>query len=190
MIANKSHFRIGLTVDVEALKEQLFYKPYLWDRFNMRRTMPGSPHNEMKDIWIRYNDIQPFLEKCNFEGFADEHDSIWYPAYEQLPAVRQIIFDVMAAVDGERLGGVLITKLPPGGKIVAHTDSGWHAAYYQKFYVPIKNAPGAIFNFEDGVIEPDEGDVYFFDNSKLHWVENNSEQDRIAMIICVRRTKW
>jgi len=188
VIANKSHFRIGLTVDVKPLKEQLDINTNLFDRYNMRRTMPGSPHSEMEDIWIRYNDIQPFLEKGSFEGFADEHDSIWYPAYLDLPAVRQIIFDIMAAVDGERLGGVLITKLPPGGKIAAHTDSGWHAAYYQKFYVPIKNAPGATFNFEDGVIDPTEGDVYFFDNSQLHWVENNSDQDRIAMIVCIRRT--
>jgi hypothetical protein len=33
---------------------------------------------------------------------------------EQLPAVRKIVFDVMHAVQGEKLGGVLITKVPPG----------------------------------------------------------------------------
>jgi len=182
VIANKSHFRIGLTVDTELLKEQLFYKPYLWDKNNARRMGPGSPHVEMRDIWIRANK--------NPEGtdYTKEHDSEWYPAFQALPACRQIIFDVMAAVDGERLGDILITKLPPGGKIHPHVDGGWHAKYYQKFYVPIKNAPGATFNFEDGIIEPDEGDVYYFENDKLHWVENKSQQDRIAMIICIRRT--
>ena len=183
---NKTHFRIGLTVDVELLKAQLESKSNLFDKFNMRRTAPGSPHREMTDIWIRANAVIPTED---YTAITKEHDSVWYPAYHELPACRQIIFDVMAAVDGERLGDVLITKLPPGQVIYPHRDAGWHAEYYDKFYVPIKNAPGAIFGFEDGVIDPIEGDVYYFENDKLHWVRNPTDTERLAMIICIRRTK-
>ena len=52
--------------------------------------------------------------------------------------------------------------------------------------MPIQNEKGSIFAFEDGIIDPEEGDVYWFDNSKLHWVENNTNTDRIAMIICIK----
>ena len=56
-----------------------------------------------------------------------------------------------------------------------YVDNGWHAGYYDKFYIPIQNADGAVFAFDDGVIAPKEGDVYWFDNSVPQWVENNSE---------------
>jgi hypothetical protein len=92
----------------------------------------------------------------------------------------------MSMVNGERLGGVLITRLPPGGEITAHTDGGWHAEYYNKYYVPIKNLAGSIFGFIDGVIDPNIGEVWKFDNSVPHWVKNNSSEERIAMIICIK----
>jgi hypothetical protein len=92
----------------------------------------------------------------------------------------------MHIVDGERLGGILITKLPAGGHIARHTDAGWHAQYYDKFYVPILNHKGSVFGFDDGIIEPELGEAWWFDNSNPHWVDNKSDCDRIAMIVCIR----
>jgi len=92
----------------------------------------------------------------------------------------------MAMVRGERLGGVLITRLPPGGKIYPHADAGWHAAYYDKYFVPVQNKAGATFGFIDGDINPSIGDVWKFNNSVPHWVNNDSDEDRIAMIICIK----
>lgn len=41
------------------------------------------------------------------------HDSIWYPCADLMP-VREIVYPIMAAVRGTRLGGVLITRIKPG----------------------------------------------------------------------------
>lgn len=181
-----THRKLNVSVNVDSLKAALKRNDHLFGEYPQRAEAPGSPHSEMKDIWIRYKDVKPHLESGDFSTFADEHDSVWYDSYRKLPEARRIIFDVMAAVDGERLGGILITKLPPGGKIAPHQDAGWHAGYYDKYYVPIQNGEGAIFGFEDGIISPEEGDVYWFDNSGLHWVENNSDINRIAMIVCIK----
>jgi quercetin dioxygenase-like cupin family protein len=134
----------------------------------------------MSDIWVRYNDIKNLGEKFN-----DEHDSVWYPVAKRIPEVFPIVFGIMSAVSGERLGGVLITKLPPGGKIERHTDHGWHARYYDKYYVGIQT--GGVFGFEDGDIRSNEGDVYWFDNSIPHWVINDSDKDRVSLIVCIKR---
>ena len=163
--------------------KELMANDHLFGELNARKDSPGSPHSEMQDIWVRYGDISEMVKSGDFSKIADEHDSIWL---KDLPAIKRLCFEVMALVDGERLGGVLITRLPPGGRIKPHTDSGWHSEYYDKFYIPIKNAKGSIFCFEDGTINPDEGDVWQFDNSKVHWVENNSNQDRIALITCIK----
>jgi len=184
-----SHRKIDLTVNIEPLKKALNKHADLFGEYPQRGESETSPHHEMTDIWVRYNNIKPFLASGDFSGFSDEHDSIWYDCVKQIPEVFEPVFKVMTAVDGERLGGVLITKLPPGGEIKPHYDNGWHAAYYDKYYIPIQNKKGASFYFHDGVIEPQEGEVYWFDNSNFHWVKNETNIERIAMIVCIKTRK-
>ena len=158
----------------------------LWDKYPQRREPQGSPHSEMVDIWARFKDPREHIESGDWSGFTGEHESVWL---EDIKEVKSISGDLMSFLDGEALGGVLITKLPPGGKINPHIDSGWHAEYYDKYFISIKNQSGAKFCFEGGEIEPKEGDVYAFRNDKMHWVENNSKENRIAMIICIKQNK-
>lgn len=161
-----------------------------FDKYAYRRTAPGSPHADMTDIWVRYNDITPYVSKGSLEGFGDEHDSVWYPVADKLPSAKKMAFELMSLVEGERLGGILVTKLPPGGKILPHVDSGWHASYYDKFYVPITAPEGSRMCFLDGYIKARLGQAWWFDNSNKHWVENQTDEDRISMIVCVRTEKY
>jgi len=178
------YHKLNLTVDIESLQKEL-QTTELWDKYPFRR-LDDSPHAEMTDIWVRYNDIQPYLKAGDLSQFNCEHDSVWYD--EKLKKIiKPIANKIMHHVQGERLGGILITKLPPYGKIKPHTDSGWHAGYYDKYYVCVKDS-GSKFVFDDGHIEPSEGDVWWFDNSQTHAVENGNKE-RIAMIICIKTDK-
>ena len=179
----KSHFKIADDFDVQPLRESLGKHPELFGQHLQRAQMYLSPHSAMKDIWVRYNDIAKYTDLSTFN---DEHDSVWYPAAQDIPEVKALCYRLMALVKGERLGGVLITKVPPGGRIEPHTDAGWHAEYYSKFYIPIQNEEGASFGFADGVIRPKLGEVWCFDNSVPHWVTNDSDQDRLSLIVCIR----
>jgi hypothetical protein len=116
----------------------------------------------------------------------DEHDSVWYES-EITPLVKDISHKLMAHIHGERLGGILITKLPPYGLIYPHSDSGWHANFYDKYYICIKDS-GSRFVFENGEIHPQEGEVYWFDNSYTHSVINGPKE-RLSMIICAKGEK-
>jgi len=186
-----SHRKIDLTVDIEPLRESLNVHSDLFGQYRQRGLEPTSPHYQMRDIWVRFNDIKPYLASGDFTGFSGEHDSVWYDCLEKIPEVLEPVFSVMAKVQGERLGGVLITKLLAGGEIKPHKDKGWHASYYEKYYIPIKNKAGASFYFHDGVIEPSDGEVYWFNNSNYHWVKNETDSERIAMIICIKTAnKW
>ncbi len=170
-------------VDVSQAVSQIDSHPELWNQYGYRKNM--TPHNEMSDIWVRYNDI-----KNMGPGFNDEHDPVWYPAYEALPALKEIIFPLMSEVEGERLGGVLITRIPSGCDIKPHVDRGWHVDYYDKFYVSLRSEPGANFYCGDEVLNPKAGEVWRFDNRALHWVENRSSADRMTLIVCIRTRKW
>lgn len=176
--------------ETDGINRQLAAHPELWDQNPFRRTAPGSAHSEMRDIWVRYNDVQKYLAKGDLTGFNDEHVPIWYEAWQKVPALKPVIFNLMAAVDGEMIGGVLITRIPSGCGIGKHVDKSWHVDYYDKFYISLKAAPGAKFWSEDEVIEPEVGDVYRFDNRHEHWVTNDSGQDRVTLIVCIRTDKF
>ena len=169
-------------IDVSGLAKTLTENPDLFGRYDWRKEKYA--HTDMRDIWVRYNNPKEIGDTFN-----DEHSSIWYPVINDIPEVLSICAQLMELTFGERLGGVLITKLPPGGKIKRHIDGGWHAEYYEKFFVPIQNPKGAKFCWNDVVLEPDAGEVYEFDNSVEHWVENDSEEDRIAMIVCIKTSR-
>lgn len=139
----------------------------------------------MSDIWVRYN--RP--DRLNPEdprAFNNEHVPVWYPAWKKLPALRPIIFDLMATVEGEMLCGVLITRIPPGEGIAPHVDAGWHVEYTEKFYLSLKSSPGADFVCDGERLNPKPGEMWLFDNRKNHWVENDSTEDRITLIVCIR----
>jgi hypothetical protein len=183
----KTHELICSSLDVLPLQQELLDNYDEFDKIDLRR-LGNSPHKEMTDIWVRYNPIENYNSDIlnSKSNFNNEHDSVWYPVVDKIPSVKKVIFDLMTTVQGERLGGIFITKLPPNGNIAKHTDSSWHASYYDKFYVPILNKKGSVFCFEDGNIDPDLGDAWWFDNSQTHWIENNTDTDRISMIVCIR----
>lgn len=171
---------------VDGLKAQLLANPQLWDQNNRRRTYDGSPHKEMTDIWVRFGDTST----GDYSALSKEHDSVWYPCSEILTEAKRLAFEVMALVDGERLGGILITKLPAGGRILPHSDTGWHAEYYEKFYVAISAPEKSVFGFDGGEIISEDGDCWLFRNNVTHWVNNDSDQDRISMIVCIKTDKF
>lgn len=152
----------------------------LWDRHILRKGVYA--HAAMSDIWVRYNDI-----KNSGGDFNGPHESVWYPVYDEVSEFKPLIDDVYELVMGTRLGGVLVTKIPPGGSILPHRDSGWHAAYYEKFALQLIGHPDQSFQFEGEKLSPLSGDLYTFNNSYTHWVTNDSPVDRITMIICIKR---
>lgn len=155
--------------------------PHLWNENTARTAGPASPHHGLDDIWARFGDPA----RAN-DGAA--HDSVWYPASELL-GIQQMCHDLMHMVRGVELGGVLITRIPPGARVLPHIDPGWHARRYDKFAVQITSAPGQTFSFEGESLETRPGDVFWFDNQHLHWVDNPTQYDRITMIVCIRKEK-
>lgn len=186
----KWFLKVDEGIDVSPLVEQLDAQPELWDRNNRRKTAPGTPHTQMSDIWVRYNNVEPFEKSGDFSGFNDEHFPIWYPAYRSLPALKPLIFDLMEKTEGEHLGGVLITRIPPGCGIAPHVDRGWHVEFYDKFYLSLRSAPGAKFFCGDEVLEPKPGEIWRFDNRLEHSVVNESSEDRMTLIVCIRTEKY
>jgi len=163
--------------DVLPLVAQIQRQPELWNMHRERKGM--EPHSGMDDIWIRHAE--------SMEEFRKPHFAKWYPAYHKLPAVRSHIFSLMARMEATHLGGVLITRIPPGQQIKPHVDGGWHPEFYNcKCYVVLESNPKCVFRVEDERVVMRPGEVWRIDNTKEHDVLNEGETERMTLIICMR----
>jgi hypothetical protein len=179
------NFQLIGTFDPVPLLNQINRNPQLWNQNLLRTTHENTPHKDVDDIWVRFNDAEKYT-KDNQYLVLDEHESIWYPAIEYLPAVRDIVFSLMAKVHGVRLGRVLITRLPPGKEITPHSDSGSHASYFERYHCVLQSLPGSLFRCGDEQINMLTGTIWWFQNIIEHSVVNNSADDRIHLIVDIK----
>jgi len=168
--------------DVASLTAELAAHPEVWGQYPWRTEHPRSPHREASDVWVRYN----ALERLG-PHFNDAHEAQWYPVCDLLPAAKRLASEVAQTMGATSLGGVLITKVPAGKQIYPHIDLGWHALHYEKIAVQIAGNDKQAFCFEDGHVSAQPGQSYWFNNQATHWVTNESDEDRITFICCIRR---
>lgn len=187
----KNFMKIAQGIDVMPLALEIQRQPELWDVDN-ERLGKDKPHYQTHDIWLRYKDKTENVKSGDWSNFGAPHESVWYPAFYALPSAKRLIFELMARVEGERLGGVLIYKVPPGREILPHVDPGWHAENYDKFNFSIQSQPGCSFYYpkDEESMHSNTGDVYWFRNTVVHGVKNASDADQIIMCVCIQTHKF
>jgi hypothetical protein len=135
---------------------------------------------------VRYNAWENFTGDA--AAFNGPHTSVWYPVVTEVPALWSLARQAKRLAGASQLGGVLVTRIPPGGRVEPHIDRGWHAETYRKIGVQISGHADQVFWFEhDGhrtELRPETGEVYEFRNDVLHGVDNDSPVPRITLIVC------
>jgi hypothetical protein len=171
-------------IDCSAILAQLDARPDLWNS-DPERLAQGGPHCETDDIWVRYRDRSEITDR---QSVVEPHFSVFYPAWHALPALRPVVFALSALVGSVHMGGILLTRIPPGCKVHPHDDRGsWHAEWHNaKVWLPLR-ANHRCVNFsgdESVVMAP--GEAWSFDNCVPHSVHNDGETERLALICCFR----
>lgn len=181
---------IAQGVDVLPLLLAVQQRAELWNANTLRTQYPGTPHEQVDDIWLRFDDVEHLL-KQNSDAIKllDLNEVINYPAWQLLPQAKPLIFDLMHRVWGTRLGRAMITRLAPGKRVLPHKDEGGHAAYYERYHVILQNGPGSVFHCGGESVTMAPGSVWWFDNGKEHEIVNNSGDDRLTMIVDIRADK-
>lgn len=170
---------IGFVPGANLLQAQLAQHPELWNKHSARTIAPTSPHHQIDDIWARY------ATSC--ANPREPHAIEWYEGVlEKLPALLPIVKHIETLINSQYLGGILITRIPPGKEVLPHVDRGWHANFYKKYAVQIAAHPAQAFCYADGEHVTQPGDLYTFDNSHSHWVKNPTDVARITLIVCAR----
>ena len=168
---------------IKKLYEGLDFMPALvelsqskaWGTIPFRTSYEGSAHKEVEDIVLRY----PILEEP--EDAFDAISCIPYDPWYDLPEIRKIVFDTMRAFEGVQLGKVVVTNLPAGGKIRPHIDEGVANEVYTRLQLNLFGE--CEFTVGEETVTMKGGELWVFDNQLEHSVVNNTDKERVALII-------
>lgn len=178
------HFQLLATgVDVAPINAELAAHPELWNQ-HPGRTGPGSPHHGVDDIWLRWRRPE---ELTSPEAYRTEHIPVFWPAWDAVPSLHPLVRHVSHMVNSVMLGGILITRIPPGGAVKPHVDKGWHPEYFDmKIYLCLESNPFCVNYTAGEAFAPRAGDLFEFSNRKTHEVRNEGTTNRSSIIMCFR----
>jgi hypothetical protein len=185
----KNFRKITQGIDTVKLLLAISRRPELWKEDTYLRDYPQGPFGEVESIMLRFptkgvydteKELQDHLSQY------DQHENVDQPAYKILTDARPLVMNLMAYVSGERLGRVMINKIAPGGRIYPHADTPVHAEYWERFHIVLESSPGVMFRCESEKVYMATGEIWWFNNSLEHEVINDSQSDRVHMIIDVR----
>ena len=164
----------------------------IWKEDTYLRDYPQGPFGNTESIILRFPDRSVHqTEEALKDHLAnfDQHENYDQPIFKTLSEARVLVYNLMAAVQGERLGRVMINKLNPGGVIFPHADTPVHAEYWDRFHIVLQSAPGSNFRAGYERVHMKTGDIWWFNNRIEHEVVNNSDTERIHMIVDIRTSK-
>lgn len=183
----------GVVVGSVVLALQRLEKSHgVWNADTYLRDYPQGPFGDTESVILRFpprtvHETEEALRE--HAAHFDQHENVDQPVFKDMPEARALVFNLMAAVQGERLGRVMINKLRPGGRIYPHADTPVHAEYWDRFHIVLQSAPGSNFRCGDETVHMEAGEVWWFNNRLEHEIVNNSADDRIHMIIDIRTSK-
>ena len=154
-----------------------------WTLFGMmpiRTGFEGSPHREIEDILLRGpEDLEKSLVELHQE--VDCFDYINTKGFSfTMNLAREF-----AEIAGGPLGRVLITKLPPGGKIYPHADQGLVAETYRRMHCVIRGGTGNVFTVNGNEQVMLTGEVWDVNVEGWHEVRNEGNRDRLHLLVDV-----
>ena len=162
---------------------QLKQREELWGERKARQ-FGGSPHEDVDDIWLRFGP-----EQGSLFDHIDGLEKVNYPQWKELSQIRDVVLNLQRSTESTRIGSVLVTKLAPGMRIASHKDEGKCPLYYERYQIALQSNPGCVFRIEDEEVQFAAGDVWWINNKAIHTVVNNSNDDRIAVVVDLRADK-
>jgi len=169
-------------IDVSDLKNKIKELPNeIWDEHTLRQTL-FEPHKHTQTLEIMWDmdslqtnkigKIHSNYYKLDMELFLSKIKPIYELNYGKGYFVR-----------------VLLVKLKSNTNIATHVDNGESLVNCKRTHIPIITNELISFTINNERKCLSEGEIWEIDNTKEHSVDNNSDEDRIHLIVDYNQTK-
>lgn len=123
-----------------------------------------------------------------------ESDIISHPEvpFRDTPLMEACAYfkEVAAALQCEK-ESIRLLRLAPGSKIHTHRDAGTGYAHGNfRLHIPLRSGPGVSFVVDGHEVPMKQGECWYADFDLPHSVANNSENERIHLVIDCVRNEW
>jgi outer membrane protein assembly factor BamB/orotate phosphoribosyltransferase len=168
--------RVAAHVDVREIRREILAQPTLWNA-NTSRQRRIKVQRETQSIFLR----AARKTKDGSVSVDDIHASKRTKLAAHFPETMKWVH-AFARRSGRELGRVLLAKLKPGGRVYPHVDDGEYYKIRDRFHLVVASASGA--DMQCGGLNQRflEGELWWFDNKKVHSSSNPSNEDRIHLI--------
>lgn len=106
--------------------------------------------------------------------------------FSACPATRELLRHLMHEYSWAELGLVTVSRMTPGGVIAPHIDGGAYFNHYHRIQIPLQACEGIEFTCEDETVQMKAGEVWCFDNKRVHSVRNHGLADRTNLYFDAR----
>jgi len=158
-----------------------------WDYYNRfdtrNKDSKGTYFSTSTTIHLRKHNV--VSENATIETYNNTVECIDTVFRSRFPEIEKLVNYVYSQVNGQRLGRIMIINLRPGGEVADHIDPGLYFQTHRRFHVPLITNTEVIFKGKLGS-EPIHMPTSYLcqlNNRNTHSVKNNSEQDRIHLLI-------
>jgi len=145
-----------------------------------RQDFPTSDHKDTETIYLRT------VESLTLDAVFNDLKAVSRPILRDQPYLRYKLLELMRKIQGAELGRAMIVKLKAGGIITPHADTGDYPEYYNRYHLPLISPEGCMFTVGDTTMNMREGLLYLIDNQQVHSVHNDSDTDRIHLIVDIK----
>ncbi len=87
-----------------------------------------------------------------------------------------------AAERGGKLGRAMIVRLAPNGQVYEHLDEGHYYEKRDRYHFVLQSPGGSILNSGGESVTMRQGELWWFDNGKMHSASNPAGDWRIHLI--------
>lgn len=183
-------FKLGENSELGAELRDYFNNPendYLWKISTHRQTITHALRFT-ESIHLRHLKDLP---RGSNTSQANQHMIVAQSKTADFPIFKKSIdwFETVLKSTGAEtveFGRIFVSKLAANSTVDLHTDSGKYFSYYDRFHFTVTAATENIFSIRDEncILEVDS--LYWVNNHVPHWLENQSNEDRINFIIDAR----
>lgn len=160
--------------NIKKIKNEILKLQDEW-YFDTSRQDKHGVHKETTTFFLTDYDVNWKINSKYKINIYDSNSKLWN-------LVLPIIKDLEKIHNG-KVGKVLFPKLKAYGKIYKHKDATEYLDIVRRHHIPIITNNNVFFNIEGDSLNMLEGECWEINNMKEHEVINNSNQDRIHLMI-------
>ena len=154
-----------------------------WTKYSERQKFI-KVQRETQSVFLRapvVSLVPPPVRKWLGIDLNNSQSTFWTPQAKSMPDCRKFLQD-FADSQGAKLARATLVRLQPQGKVYPHIDEGTYYKRRNRYHLVLQSPSGSILTSGDETVVMKAGELWWFDNKKVHSAENIAAEWRIHLI--------